>query len=86
MVGFVLKNPLSDNGGVTREVCQEDNHKLIDIVENHNIECIDEKTMTNGKKISLDKEDMKSEYLLPTIIRNLLKAHKASAEVLESYD
>ena len=35
MVSFILKNTLSDNGGVTRGICSvnEDNH-LIDIVGN----------------------------------------------------
>ncbi len=38
MVGFVLGNTLSDNGGVTRGVCKVgDNHKLIDIIETKNI-------------------------------------------------
>lgn len=39
MVSFVLKNTLSDNGGVTRGVCgvDEDNY-LQDIKETHNIE------------------------------------------------
>ena len=39
MVSFVLKNTLSDNGGVTRGVCTVDqNNHLCDIVETHNIE------------------------------------------------
>lgn len=38
MVGFILKNTLSENGGVTRGVCKvDDNHILTDIVETHNI-------------------------------------------------
>ena len=38
MVGFILKNTLSDNGGVTRGVCKVDeNHMLTNIVETHNI-------------------------------------------------
>ena len=38
MVGFVLGNTLSDNGGVTRGICQVDeNQKLVDIVETKNI-------------------------------------------------
>lgn len=55
MVGFVLKNTLSDNGGVTRGICQvsEDN-KLVDIVETHNIERIDGKAIVEGKEINLD--------------------------------
>ena len=39
MVGFILKNTLSENGGVTRGVCKVDeNRMLTDIVETHNIE------------------------------------------------
>lgn len=38
MVGFILGNTLSDNGGVTRGICQVDeNQKLVDIVETKNI-------------------------------------------------
>ena len=38
MVGFVLGNTLSENGGVTRGVCKVDkNHMLSDIVETKNI-------------------------------------------------
>lgn len=39
MVGFVLKNTLSENGGVTRGVCKVDeNRMLTEISETHNIE------------------------------------------------
>ena len=38
MVGFVLGNTLSENGGVTRGICQVDeNNMLVDIVETKNI-------------------------------------------------
>lgn len=38
MVGFVLKNTLSDNGGVTRGVCKVDENRLLtEIVETSNI-------------------------------------------------
>lgn len=38
MAGFVLKNTLSDNGGVTRGICQVDaNGHLTDVVETSNI-------------------------------------------------
>ena len=38
MVGFVLKNTLSDNGGVTRGVCIVDEHHMLsEIVETSNI-------------------------------------------------
>lgn len=38
MAGFVLKNTLSDNGGVTRGICKMDkNYYLTDVVETSNI-------------------------------------------------
>ena len=38
MAGFVLKNTLSDNGGVTRGVCKMDeNGNLTEVVETKNI-------------------------------------------------
>lgn len=121
MVSFVLKNTLSDNGGVTRGICSvnEDNH-LIDIVETHNIEkgndCAFVKAGEDMINIDLqvpvsmnmwalqpdiftvleqkfknflsqlDDEDTKSEYLLPTIIGDLLKEKKADVTVLKSQD
>lgn len=116
MVGFVLKNTLSDNGGVTRGICQAENHQLVDIVETHNIEHINGKAITEGKELDLDsvvsmnmwglypeifeilekgfeeflgelkETEIKAEYLLPTIIGDLLKDGKVSVEVLKSND
>lgn len=37
MAGFVLGNTLSDNGAVTRGICQVENGKISDIVETSNI-------------------------------------------------
>lgn len=37
MAGFVLKNTLSDNGGVTRGICQVENGFLTNVTETHNI-------------------------------------------------
>jgi len=47
MAGFILKNTLSDNGGVTRGVCKitKDHSHIIDVVETSNIV----KTIENGK-------------------------------------
>lgn len=121
MVGFVLENTLSENGGVTRGVCQVDEHHMLkEIVETKNIV----KTQTGAKVVSdeeerdidinspvsmnmwgltpdffqilesgfdtflneLDAEDLKTEYLLPTIIGDLLKKGKVQVKVLESKD
>ena len=121
MVGFVLKNTLSDNGGVTRGVCHVDeNHMLVDIVETHNIvkngngaQVVTEEGMTDidvESEVSMNMwglmpeffdilEDgfeeflgqlpvynLKAEYLLPTIIGNLLKEEKVEVRVLQSKD
>lgn len=121
MVGFILKNTLSENGGVTRGVCKVDEQRMLrEIVETHNIIKTDK-----GAAVKLDKkeeeidiespvsmnmwglqpgffeilekgfseflsqlneEDLKSEYLLPTIIGALLKQGKVQVKVLESKD
>ena len=107
MPGFVLKNTLSDQGGVSRGICHVDeNGYLTDITETHNIIKInDELAMSDdtGKEIPIDstvsmnmwgvtpdyldilesgfKEflsniqegDIKSEYLLPIIMGELLE-------------
>lgn len=121
MVGFVLKNTLSDNGGVTRGICHvDDAHMLTDIVETHNIvkttdgaaiekECgreeIDNKSMVSmnmwgftppfldilerGFSDFLEEtnsDNLKAEYLLPTVIGDLLKRNKVEVKVLQSED
>lgn len=116
MVGFVLKNTLSLNGGVTRGVCHVKDNKLNNIVETKNIEYIDGKAVTNGTELdldsvvsmnmwglspmifdvldkgfidfleNLDKDDLKSEYLLPTIIDNLLHDGRIEVNVLQTKD
>lgn len=57
MVGFVLENTLSDNGTVTRGICQIDEaHKLIDIEETYGIEKRGEQAIAvrDGAEIALD--------------------------------
>lgn len=117
MVGFILKNTLSDNGGVTRGVCKvNEHHQLVDIVETHNIEKINGEAVVEGKILDsesvvsmnmwgLQKEfiavletrfddflagikegEVKKEYLLPTIIGELLAEGKVVVDVLTSND
>ena len=116
MVGFILKNTLSDNGGVTRGVCQVKDNQLVDIVETHNIEKVNGKAVADGKEIDLDSavsmnmwglypeffdilekgfddflaetpsDNLKAEYLLPTIIGDLLHNNKAKVTALKSHD
>lgn len=119
MVGFVLNNTLSENGGVTRGVCEVDeNGHLTNIVETHNIIRKGEKAEAEdgAKELDLDvpvsmnmwglqpefldilekgfheflettkADDLKAEYLLPTIIGGLLKEGRAEVTVLNSKD
>ena len=121
MVSFILKNTLSDNGGVTRGLCHVDqNHYLTDIVETHNIEKGDGYAFVRNDdhedKIDwnsfvsmnmwafqptifkiLNQEfdqflknvpvtDLKQEFLLPTIVGDLLKNDRATVKVLSSPD
>ncbi len=119
MVGFVLNNTLSENGGVTRGVCEVDeNGHLTNIVETHNIIRKGEKAEAEdgAKELELDvpvsmnmwglqpefldilekgfheflettkADDLKAEYLLPTIIGGLLKEGRAEVTVLNSKD
>ena len=121
MVGFILKNTLSENGGVTRGVCKVDEKRMLrEIVETHNIIKTDkgaavkldekEEEIDIESPVSmnmwglqpgffeilekgfseflsqLNEEDLKSEYLLPTIVGALLKQGKVQVKVLESKD
>lgn len=120
MAGFVLGNTLSENGTVTRGVCQvNEEGNLIDIKETKAIE----KKGTNAVSIEEGKEtelllstsvsmnmwgfqpslledledgfveflkengqELKSEYLLPEEVGNLIKKGKASVKVLSTND
>lgn len=121
MISFVLKNTLSDNGGVTRGICHvNEAGMLTDIVETHNIEKDGLRAVVReeGAERELDMDspvsmnmwgltpeffgilkngfdeflngtpadNLKAEYLLPTIIGELLEKGRASVQVLRSDD
>ncbi len=121
MVGFVLGNTLSENGGVTRGICKVDeNQMLTDIVETSNIEKTENgaavrtedgmievdvnspvsmnmwglypeffEVLEKGfrKFLSeLEENSLKAEYLLPTIVGDLLVDGRAEVKVLKSHD
>ena len=59
MAGFVLGNTLSDNGSVTRGICQvNENGMLVDIKETSGLEqvgdYVDGKNLMTGKEVQLD--------------------------------
>ena len=122
MAGFILKNTLSDNGGVTRGICKVDeNDMLVDVVETSEITKMPDGAGVpdeNGNLVPVDPDcyvsmnfwgltpafideleedfikflgtvkegDLKAEYLLPTIIDDMIKVGKASVKLLETND
>ncbi len=51
MAGFVLGNTLSENGGVSRGICQIENGYLTDVVETYNIIRTEEGASSEGKYV-----------------------------------
>lgn len=122
MAGFILGNTLSDNGAVTRGVCEVDeNGYLVGVRETSgivktenggaayendgNMVSIDPKSYVSMNMWGFDpkfldelesgfvkffselkEDDIKSEYLLPTIVDKLIKSKKATVTVLETQD
>ena len=119
MAGFILDNTLSDNGTVTRGVCQVDEQEMLQkIVETRGIARDTDGIVKdeNGNEIPtgthvsmnmwgvtpefldvLDKGfaeflanvepgNIKAEYLLPTIIGDMLAKGEVSVKVLETQD
>ena len=55
MAGFVLKNTLSDNGGVTRGICKMDEeNNLTEVVETRNIVKTEHGAETDGVDVNVD--------------------------------
>ena len=122
MAGFILSNTLSENGGVTRGVCQVDeNEMLTGVIETHDITKGEDgaqipdgnggyQTIDGNSRVSMNMwgftpeileelekgfsiflenltpDDIKSEYLLPTIVDQLIQSKKAQVKVLETKD
>lgn len=122
MGGFILANTLSENGAVTRGVCQMNpDGTLKSVEETYGIQVKDGRLEAsdvdgNPVQVSLDQHvsmnmwglpprfldelekdfprfldniregDLKAEYLLPTIIGNLVRAGRARVRVLETRD
>ena len=122
MAGFILGNTLSENGGVTRGICQVDDRELLtSIVETHDItktadgagvpdgnggfapldtnshvsmnmwgftpKILDYLDQDFAAFLSAQKEgDLKCEYLIPTVVDDMLKKQLADVQVLETRD
>ena len=122
MAGFILGNTLSDNGTVTRGICEvNDNDILLDIKETADL--IQVESRVEGKNLMTQKEvdlsinsvvsmnmwgftsellgeldtgfkkflsqygnELKSEYLLPEVVGDLIDEGKADVKVLRTND
>lgn len=118
MAGFVLKNTLSDHGGVTRGVCKMDaDNNLTEVDETKNIVKTADGAEADGKVLdcnslvsmnmwgltpdflkqleqgfeeffekTVPENPLKSEYLIPIYIGELLEKGKISVKVLPTND
>ena len=73
LVGYVLKNTLSDNGGVTRGVCAVENGRLTGITETHDIVKTSTGASSNGVAIDMDSLVSMNFWCLPVSFMDVLK-------------
>ena len=74
MSGFILKNTLSENGGVNRGICKlDDNNYLTNIEEMNNIIKKDNKAFSNEKEIDLNSNVSMNMWGLTPEFLNLLE-------------
>lgn len=115
--GFILKNTLSENGGVTRGICKlDENMRLLDIAETPDIIKTENGAEAGGVPVdensyvsmnmwgvtpefiglledgfksflaSLEKGDIKSEFLIPIYMDYLVKSGAVNIEMLKTHD
>ena len=73
LVGYVLKNTLSDNGGVTRGICKVEDGKLVGIQETKNITKTDEGAEASGEVINIESLVSMNFWCYPATFMNVLK-------------
>lgn len=73
LVGYVLKNTLSDNGTVTRGICSVDDGKLVGIAETKNIMKTPEGASADGKVLDVDSLVSMNFWCYPLSFVDLLK-------------
>ena len=73
LVGYILKNTLSDNGGVTRGICQVDNGYLIGIDETKNIIKTSSGAEADGRVINVESLVSMNFWCYPLEFLEILK-------------
>jgi len=119
LIGYRIKNTLSEYGSVSRGVCEINNNKyLSSIIERTEINSVDSniqfknengkwELLTGDEIVSMNmfaftplvfnyfkkdfkkfieenRENLKTEFYLPSVIDNLIKSNRAKVEVLET--
>lgn len=73
LVGYILKNTLSEHGGVTRGICNVDNGKLSGITETRNIVKVKGGAEENGRKLDVDALVSMNFWCYPLSFLDVLK-------------
>ena len=74
LIGYILKNTLSDNGGVTRGVCTVDNGRLVGINETHNIVKTSSGAEVDGKPLDINSLVSMNFWCYPLAFIDVLKS------------
>lgn len=74
MAGFILKNTLSENGGVTRGICkvQEGHGHIVDVVETNNIVKTENGAAVNGVEVNPESYVSMNMWGLPIAFMDVL--------------
>jgi len=115
MAAFQLDKTLSENGSVSRGICEQNSNELVTVVETHdikknsagNIECDRDISLLGSELVSMNMwgftptlfdhlekmfndflmeniSDLKSEFLIPSAINNLIEKNIEKVQVLET--
>ena len=115
MAAFQLDKTLSENGSVSRGICEQNSNELVTVVETHdikknsagNIECDRDISLLGSELVSMNMwgftptlfdhlekmfndflmeniSDLKSEFLIPSVINDLIEKNIEKVQVLET--
>lgn len=73
LIGYILKNTLSDNGGVTRGICSVDQGRLVGIAETKNIVKTAGGAETDGKPVDNERLVSMNFWCYPAEFLDVLK-------------
>ena len=115
MAAFQLDKTLSENGSVSRGICEQNSNELVTVVETHdikknsagNIECDRDISLVGSELVSMNMwgftptlfdhlekmfndfltgniSDLKSEFLIPSVINDLIEKNIEKVKVLKT--